>query len=147
MEPYIHKVQYYETDMMGIAHHSRFVLWMEEARVDFMDRLGFPYARMEEEGVLSPVKSVSCDYKKPARFGDEIAIRVCVESFGGLVLAIRYGMTNRDGETVCLARSEHVFLNRERQIVRPRKIMPEFCAAIEAVLASQAAETDPGTGK
>ena len=43
MKPYIHKVQYYETDMMGITHHANYIHWMEEARIDFMDQLGFPY--------------------------------------------------------------------------------------------------------
>ena len=49
---YIHKVQYYETDMMGMVHHSNYIRWMEEARIDFMDKLGFSYRKMEEEGCL-----------------------------------------------------------------------------------------------
>ena len=55
-EPYIRKVQYYETDMMGVAHHANFIHWMEEARILFMDRLGFPYAAMEAKGIISPVR-------------------------------------------------------------------------------------------
>ena len=47
MKPYLHKVQYYETDMMGVAHHANYIHWMEEARIDFMDQLGFPYSEME----------------------------------------------------------------------------------------------------
>ena len=50
MEPYIRKVQYYETDMMGVAHHANFIHWMEEARIVFMDRLGSPYTAMEAKG-------------------------------------------------------------------------------------------------
>ena len=42
MEPYVRPVQYYETDMMGVAHHANYLHWMEEARIDFMDRIGFP---------------------------------------------------------------------------------------------------------
>ena len=52
MKPYIRKVQYYETDMMGVAHHAHYLHWMEEARIDFMQQLGFPYKRMEAEGVF-----------------------------------------------------------------------------------------------
>ena len=51
-EPYVRKVQYYETDMMGVAHHANFIHWMEEARILFMDRLGFPYAAMEAKGII-----------------------------------------------------------------------------------------------
>ena len=133
MKPYRHKVQYYETDMMGVAHHSNYIRWMEEARIDFMDQLGFPYTEMEAKGVLSPVKSLSCDYRHPCTFGDEISIQVSVESFNGVVLAIGYEMQNQSGDTLCTARSEHVFLNRDGRFVRMKREMPEFCAAIDAV--------------
>ena len=46
--PYEHKVQYYETDQMGIVHHSNYIRWFEEARVDFLDQVDMSYARMEE---------------------------------------------------------------------------------------------------
>ena len=39
---YIHQAQYYETDQMGIIHHSNYIRWMEEARIAYMDELGFP---------------------------------------------------------------------------------------------------------
>ena len=131
MKPYLHKVQYYETDMMGVAHHANYLHWMEEARIDFMDRLGFPYAEMERRGVLSPVKSLSCEYRHPCSFGDEISVSVRVGSFNGVIMTIVYEMKNQNEETVCEARSEHVFLNREGHFVRLKRDMPEFCAAVE----------------
>ena len=97
IKAYVRKVQYYETDMMGITHHANYIHWMEEARIDFMDQLGFPYTRMEAEGVLSPVKALSCEYKSPCTFGEEISIAVSVESFNGLVLTIVYDMQNQLG--------------------------------------------------
>ena len=134
MNQYFHKVQYYETDMMGVTHHANYIRWMEEARIDFMNQLGFPYIQMEAKGILSPVKSLSCDYKYPSTFGDEIAIRVSVESFNGIVLEIAYEMRSQAGNIVCTARSEHVFLNREGHFVRMKREMPEFCSAVEAVM-------------
>ena len=135
MKPYTHRVQYYETDMMGLAHHSNYIRWMEEARIDFMEQLGFPYAEMEARNVVSPVKAVACDYIKPCTFGDEVEITVLPASFNGVVLSIRYDMRNkRTGEQVCSARSEHVFLNREGHFVRMRREMPDFCAAIAALI-------------
>ncbi len=130
---YSHKVQYYETDMMGIAHHANYIRWMEEARIDFMDQLGFPYSQMESKGILSPVKSLSCDYKHPCTFGDEISIQVSVESFNSIVLAIKYEMKNAAGDIICTARSEHVFLTREGHFVRMKREMPEFCQAIDTL--------------
>ena len=134
MNPYTKKVQYYETDMMGIAHHANYIRWMEEARIDFLDQMGFPYARMEAEGIVSPVRAVSCQYKRPCTFGDTLEIRVAVEAFNGVVLTLRYDMTKADtGETVCQARSEHVFVSRDGRILRVKRDMPEFCAAIEGM--------------
>lgn len=133
MEPFIRKVQYYETDRMGITHHANYIRWMEEARIDFLERIGFPYAAMEAKGVLSPVRSVSCQYKKPCTFGDEIRVAVSVADFNGVVLTLGYDMRNAVGDLICQARSEHVFVSQEGKILRLDRAMPEFYAAIEGM--------------
>ena len=125
-----HKVQYYETDMMGVTHHANYIRWMEEARIDFMDRIGFPYKRMEAEGVLSPVKSIHVNYLKPCTFGDEVEITVSVQDFNGVVITLAYDM-RLNGEQIFSGTSEHVFLDRDGRFVRMRKVMPEFCEAVE----------------
>ena len=127
------RVQYYETDMMGITHHSNYIRWMEEARIDLLDQMGFPYQKMEEDGVVSPVKSIRADYLKPCSFGDEVEITVSIQDFNGVVLTIAYSMSVRD-EVIFRGTSEHVFLNTEGRIIRMRKEMPEFCAAVEEQL-------------
>ena len=128
-----HRVQYYETDMMGVAHHANYIHWMEEARIDFMDRIGFPYRRMEAEGVLSPVKSLQVNYLKPCTFGDEVEITVGVKDFNGVVITITYDM-RLEGERIFSGTSEHVFLDREGKFVRMRRKMPEFCDAVARVM-------------
>ena len=130
MEPFIRTAQYYETDRMGIVHHANYIHWMEEARIDFMDEIGFPYRRMEAEGVLSPVKSLQVKYLKPCTFGDEVDVAVSVKDFNGVVITIAYDM-RVNGEPVFSGTSEHVFLDREGRFVRMRRVMPEFCAAVE----------------
>ena len=138
MKPYVYKVQYYETDMMGVVHHANYLHWMEEARIDLMDQLGFPYAEMEQKGVFSPVKSLSCEYRNPCSFGDEIRVSVRIDSFNGVVMTIVYEMRSQRDEIVCSARSEHVFLNREGRFVRMKRDMPEFCAAVGESMKQQA---------
>ena len=123
------KVQYYETDMMGVVHHANYLHWMEEVRIDFMDQMGFPYKRMEAEGVLSPVKSIQVNYLKPCTFGDEVDITVGVKEFNGVVITIKYDM-RVNGDPVFSGTSEHVFLDREGKFVRMRRVMPEFCRAV-----------------
>ena len=54
IKKYTHKVQYYETDQMGIVHHSNYIRWFEEARTDFMEQMGLGYEQMEERGIVGP---------------------------------------------------------------------------------------------
>ena len=101
METYIHNVKYYETDKMGITHHSNYVRWMEEARIDFLDQLGLGYKKLEAAGIISPVVSVECEYKAPTTFDDRVEISVEVQEFRGVKLVLGYTMVNtEDGKTV-----------------------------------------------
>ena len=131
-----HKVQYYETDMMGVAHHANYIHWMEEARIDFMNRIGFPYRHMEEKGILSPVKSLQVNYLRPCTFDDEVMITVAVKDFNGVVITIAYDMYV-ENELIFTGISEHVFLDREGKFVRMRRIMPDFCEAVERQCAAK----------
>lgn len=128
MSPYIHRVHYYETDRMGVTHHSNYIRMMEEARVDFMEQLGWPYAKMEELGVMSPVTAVNLKYHAPTTFDDRVAIRVRVKAFDGVRLTIGYEMTKEGGApvTVLTGESEHVFLNAQGRFVRLKRELPEF---------------------
>ncbi len=132
------RVQYYETDMMGVTHHANYIRWMEEARIDFMDSLGFPYKSMEEKGVLSPVKSLQVSYLKPCTFGDTVEITTGIRAFNGVVITMAYEM--RVGETLIFTgTSEHVFLDREGRFVRMKREMPDFCEAVRQHLESREA--------
>ena len=75
MIEHIHKVQYYETDRMGVTHHSNYIRWMEEARVTFLDAIGWNYARLEQQGISSPVVSVQGDFKNTTTFDDAVVIK------------------------------------------------------------------------
>ena len=76
MENYIHRVNYYETDKMGITHHSNYIRWMEESRIYFFEQIGLSYKYLESEEVFSPVVGVECSYKSPKTFGDDVEIKV-----------------------------------------------------------------------
>ncbi len=123
---YKHQVQYYETDRMGIVHHSNYIRWMEEARSDLLKRIGWDYARLEEIGIISPVIHVDCNYRATTTFSDEIEISVFVEAFNGVRLKIRYVMENEKGQLVCDGRSEHCFLNNKGLPIRMKKLYPDF---------------------
>lgn len=130
---YVHTVQYYETDKMGITHHSNYIRFMEEARVAFQKNMGWGYDKMEAEGMISPVVSVSCDYKKPTTFADEIGITVSVSSLSRVKLTLSYVMTVR-GEVVCTASSTHCFLSQNGRPVSLQKQYPEFYNSLAALV-------------
>lgn len=123
---YQHKVQYYETDKMGITHHSNYIRWMEEARTAFLEEIGWPYDKLEEQGVISPVVSVNCQYKQSSTFPDLITISVAVIACKGAKLVLSYRMTNQLGQEVCLAQSEHGFVSRDGRPVRLKTVYPDF---------------------
>lgn len=127
---YQHIVQYYETDKMGITHHSNYIRWMEEARIDFLSRIGWSYAKLEEEGVFSPVVAVECKYMKPTTFPDTVNIEVVVREFKGVKLKLKYIMKNDKGDTVCEACSEHCFLNERGTPIRLNKEYTLFYDAL-----------------
>ncbi len=123
---YIHTVQYYETDKMGITHHSNYIRWMEEARIAFLAGIGWEYSKMEEMGIVSPVLSVSCEYKKPTTFSDKVTIFVTVKEFKGVRLYLSYEMKNEAGDTVCVGQSSHAFFDTEGKPLRVNREYPEL---------------------
>jgi acyl-CoA thioester hydrolase len=112
---YRHEVKYYECDRMGITHHSNYIRFMEEARVDWMDQMGYGFDRMEGEGVVSPVVSVECRYRHTTTFKDIIEIAVSVAKLTPLKITFDYVMT-AGGTTVCTATSTHCFLDDGRPV-------------------------------
>lgn len=134
MQKYRHIVQYYETDKMGITHHSNYIRWMEEARIDFLDKHGFPFEKLEQDGIVSPVLSVECSYKKVTLFPEVISIEVKVLEFKGVKLKLGYIMKNLDNDIVCEASSVHGFLNKEGCPIRLKKDFPEFYRVLSSLI-------------
>mgnify|MGYP002625387421 CR=1 FL=1 len=133
MEPYIHKVQYYETDKMQITHHSNYIRFMEEARVDFLEKLGWGYDKMEEQGIASPVVSVSCEYKKPTTYPDSISIAVTVRQCTAVKLTLGYTMSTKDG-VACTATSVHCFIGKDGRPLLIEKAFPDFYKLLKSII-------------
>ena len=77
-------------------------------------------------GIVSPVISVSCDYKHPTTFSDKVSISITVKEFKGVTLCLAYRMLNQDGIEVCVGTSSHAFLNSEGRPIRMKRDYPEF---------------------
>lgn len=127
IKPYEHKAKYYETDQMGIIHHSNYVRWMEEARMDLMEQMGFSYKEMEEAEIISPVLSVDVEYKSMVHFEDTVVIETCISEYNGVKMTVQYRMTDKKtGELRTLAKSQHCFLNRSGKPISLKRAYPEI---------------------
>lgn len=124
---YGHHAKYYETDQMGCVHHSNFIRWMEEARIDMMEQMGCGYRAMEEAGIISPVLDVSCRYRKMVRFDDHIRIHVELKSYNAIRMTLTYEMRDAaTGELRATGESSHCFLDREGRPVSLKRVQPAW---------------------
>ena len=127
IRPYEHHAKYYETDQMGIIHHSNYIRWMEEARMDLMEQIGLSYKGMEGMEIISPVLSVSCEYKSMVHFDDTVVIEAKIAEYDGIRMKMEYRMTDKKtGELRTLAASEHCFLNRSGKPISLKRSYPEL---------------------
>lgn len=127
IKPHEHMVQYYETDQMKVVHHSNYIRWFEEARIDVFEQIGLGYKHMEEMGIISPVVSVQAQYKTMARFYDVVDIEVKFVKYTGIRLYIDYIVRDREsGEVRCIGRSEHCFIDDSGKIISIKRSYPDI---------------------
>ncbi len=129
---YTHTVQYYETDAMRVVHHSNYIRWMEEARLDFFRKVGIGYNEIEDRGIRIPVIGVSCEYKAATRYGEQVKIIAQIERFNGLRFSVIYRIEDPDGEVLhATGRSEHCFLDTAMRPINIKKTAPDIYAIFE----------------
>lgn len=92
----------------------------------FLREIGWPYEKNWRGGIISPVTSISCDYKATSTFADEISIEIIVKSVKSARLSFVYHMVNQNGVLVCTAASEHSFLSKDGGFVNLKEIIPHF---------------------
>ena len=123
---YVHKVQYYETDKMGIVHHSNYIRWFEEARVYYLDKIGASYKMVEDMGFASPVLSVNCEYKKSCTFGDTVLVDVKLVELGSVRFKIKYEIIDSETKEIRVTgETTHCFLDSSGKVVSIKKKAPE----------------------
>ncbi len=120
-------INYYETDRMGIVHHSNYIKYMEESRIEFMKEIKLPYNMLEKTGIYIPVLSISCDYKSHVTFGDTITIHCSIKEYNGVRLIMQYEMYNKTtGSLVLTGESKHCFTTTELKPINIKKHYPEI---------------------
>ncbi len=127
------RVRYAETDAMGLAHHSSYVIWMEMGRTEFMRAHGFTYRELEDMGVMMPVLELNVRYKQASYYDDELRISTWVQELSRVRLVLGYEIVRLPEERLLMEGSTmHTFIGRDG---RPTRIThhPEAWARLQAM--------------
>ncbi|MDE6677469.1 MAG: acyl-CoA thioesterase [Ruminococcus sp.] len=124
--PYRRNIYYYETDKMGVVHHSNYIRIFEEARMDFMRQTGMSFEKIESMGLYIPILSVECNYKKPLVFNDEFLVYSEITDFNGVRLSIKYSIISQEKGVCVTGKSVQCFTDTNMKPVRIRKKFPEI---------------------
>lgn len=124
------RVRFAETDQMGIAHHSSYVIWLEAARVEWLRERGISYRDIEQSGISLAVTNVTVDYLRSALFDDELTVQAQLVTAKSRLFAFYYEVTRAsDGVTLATARTTHVSVNAQGKSVRlPRQWLEPLSA-------------------
>ena len=132
---YERKINYYETDKMGIVHHSNYIRFLEEARCFWLEKINMPFSVLEENGITIPVLCVNCAYKHHVTFADTILIKPYVKEYSGVRMTIGYDVTNKQtGETVIIAETKHCFTDKYLKPINLKKYNIEFSNKFQNLL-------------
>lgn len=124
---YERKINYYETDRMGVVHHSNYIRYLEEARCFWMESIGIPFEALEEKGVTIPVLEVNCKYKYHVTFADTLQIRVIVKEYTGVRMTVGYDVRDKKtGKEVIIAETKHCFTDKNLKPINLKKYAPDF---------------------
>jgi len=106
------RVRYGETDQMGFVYYGVYAQYYEVGRVEEMRSLGFSYREMEESGVLMPVINLTVNYKKPAKYDDEVRIVTTVKEMPGVRITFHYECYNQHNELLNTGSVTLVFIDK-----------------------------------
>jgi len=122
------EVRYYETDLMGIVHHSNYIRYFECGRHDALVSLGLPIQKIEEAGIMMPVVKVECNYKLPAKQGDKLRIVSTIKDLPKARITIYTVIYNKDNQVVCDGYVTLGFIHKDtrRPTRAPEYLMEKF---------------------
>lgn len=129
------KINYYETDRMGVVHHSNYIRFLEEARCEWLEKKDMPFSKLEENGITIPVLGVSCTYKYHVTFEDTILVQAKITEYTGVRMKVEYEVVDKEtGKIVLLGETKHCFTDRNLKPINLKKYAPEFSKKFEDLL-------------
>lgn len=130
---YKRTANYYETDQMGVVHHSNHIRYFEEARLSFMKSIGCDAAEMEKNGIIIPNVDAYAKYYVPIRFQDEVEIETNLVKFTGVIMRYEYtARLKNSGEVAAIGHTEHCFVNESFKPMSLKRKYPEYFERLKA---------------
>lgn len=120
------RVRYEETDQMGVVYYSKYLVYFEMGRTEYMRSLGIPYSTLESRGIFLMVTEAGCKYFSPIRYDDGVKIETWIERVKGVRIRFGYRLFEKStGKKVAEGFTEHACTNREGQPLRIPKWVSE----------------------
>ena len=123
------RVRYAETDAQRIVYHANYIVWFEVGRTDYCEAAGYPYPRMEAEGVFIAVVEVRARFRKPARYGDVVTVRTRFAGLKSRGCSFLYEVILPDGSVGAEGETHHIFMDGDG---RPRLVPAGVAEAFRA---------------
>lgn len=121
------RVRYAETDAQRVVYHGNYVVWFEVGRTDYCEKVGYPYPRMEAEGIFITVTEVRVRYRRSARYGDVVTVRTRRGALRSRGCTFHYEVRLPDGSVAAEGETEHVFLDAAgRPVIVPALVKDAF---------------------
>ncbi len=121
------RVRYAETDQMGVAYHSHFLIWFETGRSAYMRSAGLPYRELEAAGYFMPVTTFAGELRESLEYDDEFEIHTWVVRARSRQVVFRYEI-RRDGRIIGRGETTHICIDRAR---RPVALPPHLRNRLE----------------
>lgn len=123
------RVRYSETDQMGYVYYGNYASYYETARVESIRSLGISYKKMEDEGIILPVRENHSYFIKPARYDELLTIKTHVKEMPGVKIKFNYDIFNEEDILIHQGNTELVFINKTTGA--PQRPTPEIIEAFK----------------
>ena len=113
------RVNYSETDQMGVVYHANYLIWFDRARTELMRDTGLTYRELEQQGVYLAVSDVRVRYRAPARYDDLVRIRCWVRELASRRVTFGYAVDHAEsGVLLATAETSLISLTHEHTLLR-----------------------------
>ena len=127
--------RYAETDQMGIIHHSVYPIWYEQARTDFFNQIGMRYDDIEKKGIMTPLIELSCKYKRPAYYNQEVQIRTRITELTPVKFILEYDIFDSEENLLNVGRTTLAWADSKTfKIINLKKVHPKMYQELEKLV-------------